>query len=528
MSNILCIILALTLSGSCMAAVTALVGRVCRRWAPRRFAYFLWLPVLISFLVPLGTRYSLFPRLEQSGAETELILNLGEPTQLDGRDVQIQDGGKTAFVPMQEGKIALQDIPLEKCAFFLWLCGAALVLGWRAASYWRFRRRITACAQTPEEWEQELLNTLTPAGKRPRLRRCAGAAGPCLLGVWNSTLILPGDGYKPDILQDILEHELCHWRRRDLAVKWLAALATCVHWFNPLCWWMAGRLDRDCELACDEQVLARRSQEQRVHYGRTLILVAAGSAPTGYGLTACMYTQKQRLKERLEYLMEEKKCGRHITAALCVAVLVVALSTTVFGAYLGGEQTEGTAENQGIVQTMDREGQGTAAPAAQPEQEDLAPEQGEQNTDVFCLPVQMDKIVLSMLYGSRIHPITGKSQDHNGIDIAADKGTEVLASKGGVVVTSSFEGTYGNYVVLSHGDGRNTLYAHLSQRNVSQGDTVDQGQVIGLVGSTGKATGAHLHFEVWEDGSRVDPLGVLDVESVYVRANGEEAEYQIQ
>lgn len=528
MSDILRMILALTLSGSCMAAVAALVGRVCRRWAPRRFAYFLWLPVLISFLIPLGTRHSLIPRLEQSGTEAELILNLGEPTQLDGWDMQIQNGGKTAFVPMREGKIALQDIPLEKCAFYLWLCGAALALGWLAASYWRFRRRITACAQMPEKWEQELLNTLTPAGKRPKLRRCAGTVGPCLLGVWNSTLILPEHSYRPDILQDILEHELCHWRRRDLAVKWLAALATCVHWFNPLCWWMAGRLDRDCELACDEQVLARQGQEQRVHYGRTLILVAADSASTGYGLTACMYTQKQRLKERLEYLMKEKKRGRHITAALCIAALVVALSTTVFGAYLGGGQTEGTAENRDMVQTVDGEGQGAAAPAAQPEQEDLAPEQGEQNTDEFCLPVQLDKIVLSMLYGSRIHPITGKSQDHDGIDIVADRGTEVLASKGGVVVASSFESTYGNYVVISHGGEQSTLYAHLSQRNVSQGDTVDRGQVIGLVGSTGQATGAHLHFEVWKDGSHVDPLSVLNVERVYVRANGEEAEYQIQ
>ena len=113
---------------------------------------------------------------------------------------------------------------------------------------------------------------------------------------------------------------------------------------------------------------------------------------------------------------------------------------------------------------------------------------------------------LSSLFGSRKHPITGKANNHTGIDIPASSGTSILAAKSGVVTTSTYNNSYGNYVVVSHSDGTSTLYAHMVRRNCSKGDTVSQGQVIGYVGTTGSSTGNHLHFEVRVNGSRVDPI----------------------
>lgn len=126
----------------------------------------------------------------------------------------------------------------------------------------------------------------------------------------------------------------------------------------------------------------------------------------------------------------------------------------------------------------------------------------------FLWPIASSHRVTSP-YGWRTHPITGKRHLHGGIDIAAPNGTPVMASKSGVVVISQYGSSYGNYVVLSHPDGTRTLYAHLSQRNVSPGETVSQGQTVGLVGSTGSSTGNHLHFETWtgsSSSSRVDPM----------------------
>lgn len=113
---------------------------------------------------------------------------------------------------------------------------------------------------------------------------------------------------------------------------------------------------------------------------------------------------------------------------------------------------------------------------------------------------------LSSLFGSRKHPITGKANNHTGIDIPASSGTSILAAKSGVVTTSTYNNSYGNYVVVSHSDGTSSLYAHMVRRNCSKGDTVSQGQVIGYVGTTGSSTGNHLHFEVRVNGSRVDPI----------------------
>ena len=112
---------------------------------------------------------------------------------------------------------------------------------------------------------------------------------------------------------------------------------------------------------------------------------------------------------------------------------------------------------------------------------------------------------LSSLFGYRIHPITGKAHSHTGIDIPAPGNTPILACKSGQVVTSAYHYSYGNYVVIDHGNGNSTLYAHMSSRAVSEGDMVTQGQTIGYVGTTGSSTGNHLHLEVRDNYTRVDP-----------------------
>ena len=109
-------------------------------------------------------------------------------------------------------------------------------------------------------------------------------------------------------------------------------------------------------------------------------------------------------------------------------------------------------------------------------------------------------------YGMRLHPILGYTRMHYGIDIGADYGTKIYASDGGVVITSEESYSYGKYVMIAHGNGRYTLYAHMSQRLVSVDDVVSQGDVIGYVGATGYATGPHIHFEIYENDVRVDPL----------------------
>ena len=116
---------------------------------------------------------------------------------------------------------------------------------------------------------------------------------------------------------------------------------------------------------------------------------------------------------------------------------------------------------------------------------------------------------ITSVQGNRVHPITGQQGTHGGTDIGASYGSAIYAAGSGTVVTaynnSAYNGGYGNYAMINHGNGIQTLYAHMSVCSVTVGQTVSAGQTIGYVGSTGRSTGPHLHFEVRVNGSRVDP-----------------------
>jgi len=112
-------------------------------------------------------------------------------------------------------------------------------------------------------------------------------------------------------------------------------------------------------------------------------------------------------------------------------------------------------------------------------------------------------------FGFRIDPITGRSALHTGLDFPAETGTPILAAAGGVVVVQEYHAAYGNMVEVDHGNQLITRYAHASQVYVKKGDIVKRGQRIADVGSTGRSTGPHLHFEVWVAGVPQDPQRFL-------------------
>ncbi len=131
----------------------------------------------------------------------------------------------------------------------------------------------------------------------------------------------------------------------------------------------------------------------------------------------------------------------------------------------------------------------------------------EQKIGAMMIPTQQPITVgnLGSLFGWRIDPITGRSALHTGLDFQADRGTPILAAAGGVVVAQEFHPEYGNMIEIDHGNDLITRYAHASKTLVKKGDLVKQGQKIGEVGSTGRSTGTHLHFEVLVQGVFQDP-----------------------
>lgn len=132
----------------------------------------------------------------------------------------------------------------------------------------------------------------------------------------------------------------------------------------------------------------------------------------------------------------------------------------------------------------------------------------------FLFPVSLNGYqCMTSPYGYRVHPISGVTRLHNGVDLAAVTGTPIFASKSGVVTTAciGWGNGYGNHVVINHGDGYSTLYAHQSALNVYEGQIVSQGDVIGYVGSTGNSTGPHLHFTVFKNGETINPMSCISL-----------------
>ncbi|MBK5251046.1 MAG: peptidoglycan DD-metalloendopeptidase family protein [Peptostreptococcaceae bacterium] len=113
-------------------------------------------------------------------------------------------------------------------------------------------------------------------------------------------------------------------------------------------------------------------------------------------------------------------------------------------------------------------------------------------------------------FGFRIHPTTGKKDYHKGIDIANEQGTPIFAAGSGVVTYVGYNGGYGRMIIISHGYGYKSVYAHLKSASVNLGDAVEKGNKIALMGSTGLSTGSHLHFEIHYNGKQINPLNILE------------------
>lgn len=126
----------------------------------------------------------------------------------------------------------------------------------------------------------------------------------------------------------------------------------------------------------------------------------------------------------------------------------------------------------------------------------------------------LEGMTMTSNFGLRIHPVLGGARAHKGVDLAAPVGTPIYATADGLVGKAAWFGGYGLYVQLQHGNNLETRYGHMSRLNVAEGQHVRKGDVIGFVGSTGRSTGPHLHYEVRVSGAAVNPIPYMQSDRV--------------
>ena len=144
----------------------------------------------------------------------------------------------------------------------------------------------------------------------------------------------------------------------------------------------------------------------------------------------------------------------------------------------------------------------------------LVPEKSTESATSYQWPVRAR---ITSKFGMRRDPFTGESRFHRGLDLAAGEGTPVEACREGRVIKSAYQKGYGNVVILDHGNGITTLYAHNRENLVKEGEWIRKGAPVAEVGSTGRSTGPHLHFEVRRHGKHLDPLEFLGQGPVFTK-----------
>lgn len=510
------VFLAAALSGSALIVVVALLRLALGKHLPRAVFPALWCCAALRLLLPIKlpssiSIWNLASRPQENLVATVQISQVLQPFSA------VQNAALT-----QEATLSPRTVNIWG---LIWVLGAVLIAVYFLFGAVRFSRRFARCAPVDNAHVRESLSPFS-LWRSPILRCTNDCHAPLTYGIVRPVVLLPADLLcQPEALRMVLLHELTHIRRMDCLRKLLFAVCLCLYWWNPLCWCMVLQANRDIELACDAQTLQRLGAAQKRSYALTLLRLAARQTrpqplSSAFGRPA--------VEERIKAIMNMKKLPRYlilftlVLAATLVTVVATqpqTVSTQSPALVLPQTQSAEDAQSPQVLLAEQTEAAlpSPAAPEAAEDQAQTLPvskQEPPQSASTaaqsgYCFPLENADAIVTNSFGYHTHPVTQKESFHRGTDFAAMEGDNVLAVADGTVVTSEYDEANGYYVLLAHADGTQTGYAHLQKTLVSAGQSVQQGQILGLAGQTGWATGPHLHLDVIVDGEYVDPIEAL-------------------
>lgn len=406
---------------------------------------------------------------------------------------------------------------LEPLLAAVYLSGA-LVAALRWWSGLRAVRRIVAASRPFEDAFDGGFDDASVAAECRRLRE-AGielrsievAASPFAVCWPRPTILVPAAlvaRMSGEQLRMVLRHEAAHLARRDPQRAAAMRLVQVLLWFDPFLRLIAQRVQVAAELRCDAEAIADRADRRRSYaqaYLQTLRLSAGVPLPASAATFSRQDPGHHRL--RIAHMIEGDR-RRRVPPALR---WVLAASALAAGAAIASVRiaAPGTGPSPAASMAADTQSNiAASAPTSAPAQAAARAVAAASTEVVFASPMRKPRI--SGHFGEVGPP---RSNPHRGLDFAAPRGTPVHAPAAGVVVaaTEHYDDApnYGTVVVLDHGGGWQSLYAHLDRYEVQLGQQVAGGERIGRVGTTGKVTGPHVHVEMLRDGRRVDPEPLL-------------------
>jgi len=453
----------LSLAGSVVMALALFTRALLGRRRDPRIFHILWIALAARLLIP----WSPMPGFDWRDAAHALAGAGFRPAA--GLDSALPMP-KAAFAEPVDPAGGVPPVDWTGVATGVWLAGAAAAAVSFAASHWRFRsavrRRAVPVGGDGRSLRECLDACRAELGVRApvELRMTALVSSPAAFGLRKPVILVPRElagRLGREEWSCIFAHELIHVKRLDTLWNTLMAAFAAAHWFNPLAWiaWRAMREDQ--ELACDAALIRRMDP---VRYGRTLLRVAELQAAGGDRAAGPFLSGRRKsVLRRMDMLFSRKSAAFTLLAALCIAAV------------------------SAVVVTSPELRAGSAAPGSAPAGAFIAPVSG----------------TIVSGYGE------AKKYNVHAIAIAAEEGTPVNAAADGIVIRAGREGGDGNRIVIAHAGGYESVYNHLRDILVAEGERVRRGQQIGTVGSTGNSTGPHLSFELLRGGEFVDPESVI-------------------
>lgn len=313
-----------SLAGSCLAAVITIVKPITKKVFGYSWHYYIWLAVLFVMVLPirfnLPQKADIPPVTAVQSVQTEQTAPTAHNTGNIVSDVQTQTDiwqtGTSLFKRIIDNRLNIFA--------YLWLAGMILLLSINLAAYISLiikMRKNSVVVSCPE------LANFTD--KRVTVRVWENTSSPFMTGIFRPTLVLPARELTEEQLNNILHHEMTHFKRHDILYKWLVSLVKCVHWFNPVIWYAAKQINTECEISCDMAVTLTMSRAQEMSYIDTVLSLLPTGKAKQIPLTTQMASSKRVLKRRFEMIRNKRRTSKFVSA-LSAVIAVVMLGTTVF------------------------------------------------------------------------------------------------------------------------------------------------------------------------------------------------------
>ena len=314
-----------SLAGSVLAVVISLLRPITKKLFGYSWHYYIWLCVLFVMLMPVrfNVNTTPAPRITTQTVQTQQEA-VSEQPETTENIVQTAPTQKPQL--LQKATVIWDRIIYNRMNIlaYVWLFGAAAFILLNIVRYIRLNSKIRKYAKPiscPE--------TRAYTDRKINVRVWENVASPFMTGVFRPTLILPKTELSEEQLHNILRHEMTHFKRHDILYKWFAEFVKCVHWFNPISWYVSKQIASECEISCDMSVTKNMTDSEEMSYVSTILSLLPTGKSKQLPLTTQMASSKKFLKRRF-VMIKNKKTTSRFMSVISAVIAAIMLSTTVF------------------------------------------------------------------------------------------------------------------------------------------------------------------------------------------------------